>query len=172
MKTKVSKMLNINRKHISKAFNHRTKVLRSKKLNRAGLTPNGELGRMLSPQNTASSRMTSGLALIFPRQPQIKKTLYEKDWHPRHTLRIQSKSWRKRKLKPSFNSSRNIHRLKWDNALLKAVNRFTLLRQSRRTGYLVVAGYMWKQGWFFSHAWGLGENLSASRCMSTQHTSI
>ena len=31
MKTKVSKMLNINRKHISKAFNHRTKVLKSKK---------------------------------------------------------------------------------------------------------------------------------------------
>ena len=31
MKTKVSKMLNINRKRISKAFNHRTKVLKSKK---------------------------------------------------------------------------------------------------------------------------------------------
>ena len=31
MKTKVSKMLNINRKHISNAFNHRTKVLKSKK---------------------------------------------------------------------------------------------------------------------------------------------
>ena len=32
MKTKVSKMLNINRKRISKAFNHQTKVLKSKKL--------------------------------------------------------------------------------------------------------------------------------------------
>jgi hypothetical protein len=31
MKTKVSKMLNINRKHVGKAFNHRTKVLKSKK---------------------------------------------------------------------------------------------------------------------------------------------
>ncbi len=171
MKTKVSKMLNIHRKRVGRAYNHWKKVLKGEKScwtytkqhTRTHAIPAEHL--KLAHDFWASpdiSRTTPN------KRDIVRKRLAPKIYvpHPKHTLeKMQTEAYMEFKIKhPEMKMGRV-------SARLKAVNLFTLPHQDRTTGYLVAAIYMLRQGWFSSCVWDLEDKL-ASFQSSTPCTNI
>lgn len=108
LKSKVSKMLNINRKRVGKAFNHRTKALRSK-----------ESCWSFTERRTRSDAIPTEhrkLAHDFWASPEIswttpnKRDIVRKRLAPKTYVTHRNKFWKKRKPKLTWNLNKSIQK--------------------------------------------------------------
>ena len=133
MKTKVSKMLNINRKRIGRAFIHRKKVLKSKK-SCWTYTERKTRSDAISTEHRKLAYEFWACADVSRTTPN-KKDIVRKRLAPKVYVTHARQILEKLKPKPTSNSSKSIPTLKWDSVHLRAANPFMSPRHDLKTKY-------------------------------------